>query len=431
MCLTRSTSCEHLVTRAVVGGRAFPILLYDIMRTLHLCSWFQPQLGYSEFHLPTALQRAGHTVAIVTSDRYYPFPDYDSTIRPLLGPRIVGVRRGVECGLYTYRLPVAFEYRHHLWLRGLDQVIAEFKPDVVHTYQTFTLPTFQSAWAQKKFNYRLIVRSTMEKEVFGDQPVGRRLFYALFSRFCAPIMRARVDRFTTVSEGSREITQRVMSLPQAKVDVVPLGADSHRFRFDEDARIEVRKKFGIGENKCVVLYAGKLIERKDVHILADAIARTNMPAVLMLIGRGAPTYEARLRDAIQGTARKIIIQPPVPNEQLSSFFSACDIAVWPSECSNAAIEAGMVGVPLIVSDSEGSRSYVAHNNGRLFPRGDARALASILDELGNNPELRKRLGENGRVHFTSTLSWDAIAAKTEITYRQMLQSRAMVANTKG
>ena len=88
------------------------------MKILHVSSWFQPQLGYSEYHLPLAQQNQGHTVAVLTSDRYFPFPEYDTTVKPLLGKRIVGSGQREERGLNVTRLPVAFEYRHHLWLRG-------------------------------------------------------------------------------------------------------------------------------------------------------------------------------------------------------------------------------------------------------------------------------------------------------------------------
>src|SRR2546430_6066479 len=96
------------------------------MRILHVSSWFQPELGYSEYHLPTAQQRLGHIVAVLTSDRFFPFPNYDATVGPVLGARVVGRGRRTEHGLSTYRLPVAFEYRHHLWLREFDAAVREF-----------------------------------------------------------------------------------------------------------------------------------------------------------------------------------------------------------------------------------------------------------------------------------------------------------------
>src|SRR5436189_2131592 len=123
------------------------------MRILHVSSWFQPVLGYSEYHLPTALQRLGHTVAVLTSDRHFPFPDYPATVEPVLGRRIVGPGKRVEEGLLTYRLPITFEYRHHLWLRHFDAAVRDFSPDVLHVYQAFTLPTLQSALAKSGYNY--------------------------------------------------------------------------------------------------------------------------------------------------------------------------------------------------------------------------------------------------------------------------------------
>jgi glycosyltransferase involved in cell wall biosynthesis len=395
------------------------------MKILHVCSWFQPQLGYSEYHLPIALQRLGHSVAILTSDRYYPFPDYETTVRPILGSRIVRSGVQTELGLKAYRQPVLFECRHHLWLRKFNRVLAEFRPEIVHVYQTFTLPTLQSALGKSRFGYGLIVRSTMEKEVFVHQPPGRRLFYRFFSGIIAPVLRRRVDCFTAVGSGAQEIVANVVRMPREKVQIVPLGADTERFRFNEEGRKKIRDWLCLPDDAVVIIYAGKLLPKKDVHVLAEAFQQLapRRRIGLLLLGNGTPEYEQRLRDILGNSLDKAHLLPPVPNAELRDYFSAADIAVWPSESSNAALEAASAGLPIVVCDSEGSRSYVEAGNGLKFPRGDAVALASSLIRLIDDRALRKEMGECGRLHVTNNLSWDAIARRSVETYRMILSQK--------
>jgi len=392
------------------------------MRILHVSSWFQPELGYSEYHLPTAQQRLGHTVAVLTSDRFFPFPNYDATVGPVLGARVVGRGRRTEHGLSTYRLPVAFEYRHHLWLREFDAAVRDFHPSIVHVYQPFTLPTIQAALAKPRHGFGLVVSSSMEREVFHPQSFARRAYYRLFSRFAAPLLRRRVDVFTAVGVGARAVVTETLGLPPERVLVFPLGADSDRFQFDPAGRAEVRRALGIDDDMPLVIYAGKLIPRKDVHILIEALAHVDSSVTIgvLLVGNGAPEYEARLRGLAAATQRPVFFRPAVPNAQLPRFFSAADIAVWPSESSNAALEAALVGLPLVVSESPATSHYIAKDNGLTFPRGNGPALAQCVERLARSRALRQEMGQRGRAYVGGQLSWDAAAARAVRLYETAL-----------
>jgi glycosyltransferase involved in cell wall biosynthesis len=50
-------------------------------------------------------------------------------------------------------------------------------------------------------------------------------------------------------------------------------------------------------------------------------------------------------------------------------------------------------------------------NGLLCPPEDAAALAAALDELGNDPRLRQRLGEAARATVVREHSWEAVARR--------------------
>jgi glycosyltransferase involved in cell wall biosynthesis len=384
------------------------------MRILHVASWFQPQLGYSEYHLPVAQQRLGHTVAVVTSDRYFPFPNYASTVRPILGQRVVGPSVREELGVLAYRLPVLFEYRHHLWLRGLKRVISEFKPDVVQTHQAFSLPVIQAAIAKRQIPFKLIIKSSMEKEVFYPQAGLRRVYYRLFSTIAAPFLRRQIDVFSAVGAGARDIVAEIFRLTPLSVEILPLGADSEKFRRNETARKLIRSRLGIGEDVVLAVYAGKLISNKDIHVLTEAIARADVSSKLavLVVGNGSSEYTSRLKESAAFATCPVFFHPAVPNDELPSYFSAADIGVWPAESSNAAIEAALTGLPLVVSRTEATQHYISASNGLAFERGDAQGLLDCLSAIAADADLRKRMGERGRLYCEKNLSWAAIARRS-------------------
>ncbi len=391
------------------------------MKILHVSSWFQPQLGYSEYHLPLAQQNQGHTVAVLTSDRYFPFPDYDATVKPLLGERIVGSGKREESGLNTHRLPVSFEYRHHLWLRGFERALDQFAPDVVHTHEALTPLALQSALAKQHRSYKLVVTSSMEKEVFFTPSLPRRLYYQFHRHSISKILRERVDAFTAVGTGAREIVSFVIGIPREQIEVVPLGADDTRFRFDSAARGAVRNQLGLTAEAVVIIYAGKLIAEKDVHVLVEAFTKlqTRFPSKLILLGNGSPGYVEKLKSLAQGALEHIFFLPAVPNKNLPPFFSAADVGVWPNQSSNAAIEAALVGLPLIVCDDESARHYVEAENGLRFSRGQANSLRECLRQLIESPALRRQMGERGQAYMQSQRSWQTIAQRYLALYLEL------------
>jgi glycosyltransferase involved in cell wall biosynthesis len=381
------------------------------MKILHVSSWLQPKLGYSEYHLPIAQQRLGHEVAVLTSDRYYPFPDYESTVGLVLGNRIVGIGTRRELDLTVFRRPILFEYRHHLWLRGFRRALADYKPDVVHVHEAFTLPAVQSALAKSKFGYVLVVASSMEPEVFYPQTAARAAYYRLHRAAAAPWLRRRVDAFSAVGPGARKILSAQLRVAEDNIAVVPLGADAETFCPDQSRRDDLRRRLGVPDDLVLVVYAGKLIPDKDVHVLARAFVQMSTTAKcgLLLVGNGPPAYLQELQGILSGTPRPVFFAGAVPNRELAGYFDGADIGVWPSQSSNAAIEAALCGLPLIVSESPATTHYISGGNGLNFPRGDAVQLAARLASLAEQPALRRKMAADGRIYLEKTMSWKAVA----------------------
>jgi glycosyltransferase involved in cell wall biosynthesis len=81
------------------------------------------------------------------------------------------------------------------------------------------------------------------------------------------------------------------------------------------------------------------------------------------------------------------------------------------------IEAAAAGRPIVTSDMPGCREAVAHGeNGLLVPPRNAVALADALNELIDDPELRRRMGARGRARAESEFGLDSIIRQTLALY---------------
>ena len=62
-------------------------------------------------------------------------------------------------------------------------------------------------------------------------------------------------------------------------------------------------------------------------------------------------------------------------------------------------------VPVLVSDTRIDKYYFSDSNIRFFKSGDEKNLANAMFHLAKNPEIRKRMAENGYRHAAAN-SWE-------------------------
>jgi glycosyltransferase involved in cell wall biosynthesis len=169
----------------------------------------------------------------------------------------------------------------------------------------------------------------------------------------------------------------------------------------EAERAAARAELGAAGDVPAVLFVGRLEREKGVEVLIEAWRRANLPpgAVLALAGEGP--LAGRL------DAPGVRELGYVPRARLPALYAAADLFVLPSVRTATFVEPwGLVvneamhqGTPVIASDAVGAAAGGLVRDGRnglVVPGGDADALATAIEAIATNPELRRRLGEAAR-----------------------------------
>jgi glycosyltransferase involved in cell wall biosynthesis len=167
-----------------------------------------------------------------------------------------------------------------------------------------------------------------------------------------------------------------------------------------------------------VLYFGKLLYNKGVHVLFDALREVDARALIVGFG----DYRAELeRRAPPGT----VFTGPLEHRHLVHLLPLCDVAVVPSIFPEAfgmvAAEAAAAGCPPLVARHSGLAEIAAgleaeyppeHRALTSFASGDAPDLASKLRTLLElSPEERRALGEAARRAVAARWSWTSVAER--------------------
>lgn len=180
-----------------------------------------------------------------------------------------------------------------------------------------------------------------------------------------------------------------------------------------------------------LLFVGRLVERKGVHVLIDALTRPELAtARLAVVGDGPERAALEDQAARAGIAGRVQFRGRVSDEELRRAYAEADVFVLPAVEDSRGdteglgvvlLEAMSFRVPVVASAAGGIVDVVAdEKSGLLVPPGDADALARALTRLDADPPLRARLGEAGRLRLLTEFSWDAIADRWAEVYRRAL-----------
>ncbi|MBV8553060.1 MAG: glycosyltransferase family 4 protein [Acidobacteriaceae bacterium] len=170
------------------------------------------------------------------------------------------------------------------------------------------------------------------------------------------------------------------------VDIRPFQADG---RYREAFRSSVRRELGLDETDMVLLFCGKLSQRKGVHLLAPALRLLNEDlrnkVAVLFVGDGMEREE--LAAACQGhpavRARFIGFKN---QRELSPYYHASDAFVLPSIAGETwglvVNEALHHGLPCAVSDAVGCAPDLIENGetGYCCAAGDAEELAIAIEK---------------------------------------------------
>jgi glycosyltransferase involved in cell wall biosynthesis len=238
-------------------------------------------------------------------------------------------------------------------------------------------------------------------------------------------------RAGAITACSADLGRRAVALgaDPARLDVVPYGVDSERFRPDAETRAAVRRALGVAGGQTLAVAAGRLVRKKGFEYLIDALV--DVPNVcLALAGEGTLAGELRARAAARGVAGRVTFLGNQSQDEVARLLMAGDLAVVPSVrddsgnvdgLPNVVLEALASGTPLVATPAGGIGSVVEHGRtGLLVPERDVPALAAALTRLRDDPSTGRAIGEAARRHMAEQFGWGTVAARFEQAYDRAL-----------
>ena len=372
---------------------------------------FDPNKGYLEYYLARELTKLGHKVYVFT------FGWSKSVLRTMLkeGFEVISVPHIAVVN--KYHMPSLSDVAY------ITKFVKEEKPDIIHCQPLFSPLTLIFISCKRLSRYR-IVGSLITGE-YSINSIIADLKYNLVKILTERYVKNKVDSFFAINDGWKEVLLQMFNIPHKKISIIPLGADHELFKFDTNARTKIRNLLGSSADDVVVVYSGKIIRSKELHVLIKAIApiiKQNRKVKLLIVGKGELPYIGYLKELCLNLkiSNNVIFHPWVHRTKLSDFYSASDIAVWPGGPSISIVEAASVGLPIIVKRSPITRYAIVYGNGFAFKHGKINEIRKYLEVLIYDDKLRREMGRKSRLLVEQKLNWKSIAIQYLNVYARIL-----------
>lgn len=239
-----------------------------------------------------------------------------------------------------------------------------------------------------------------------------------------PFIISSVDMIITVSKWSKNDIMRIFGVPEDKIAVTHLAADSIFKPIDkEKASVFIKEKYGLGDD--IILYLGGFSPRKNVKsiLVAFSMIYKNLSKKYKIVIIGSAKDDHQFLGKLAQTLNigdRVFFTGYVPYEDLPYFYNACDVFVYPSLYEGfglPVLEAMNCGTPTITSNVS-SIPEVAGDGALLINPFDTEELSDAMAEVLEDDTLKVDLIEKG-FERASMFSWKRTAEETLKVYENV------------
>ena len=325
--------------------------------------------------------------------KYFRDKDFEVHIISLLPASIDGVKvHMIKSKAYSNRINNMKYDKFRVLMDAVPQVkkaIKSIKPDIVHAHFASSYGLFG---ALSGFHPFLL-------SVWGYDTI-RFPEISFIHRNIIKLALKKADRIFATSNFLAEKTARYTD---KSIVITPFGVNTELF---SPKPKEINEKFIFGTVKalednygidCLIEAASKLRDEFDNW-------------ELWIVGTGTKEKELKKLAKDKGIGDKTVFWGKVKNSEVPEIVKNIDVFTITSlvyeSFGVAAVEASAMGIPVIASRLGGLTEVVIENKtGLHIDPGNSRELADKLIYLYKNPDIRKKLGRNGRIDVENKYNW--------------------------
>lgn len=395
------------------------------MKILHVIPYYAPAWTYggsvrAAADLTRALAAEGHSVYVLTTDTLSSTERIPAHHEAIAGVHVFRVRNLSNRlrGKINLSSPVGMA-------RLAEQLIEKHRIEVVHCHELRTVENVQVAPIANRMRVPLVVSP------HGTLPydTGRPVIKQTWDRLLGANLLPRFDRVIALTQTEVEQARAIwytQGLP-AWCSIVPNGI--HLSDFDNlPARGPFRARWKLGSGP-VVLFLGRLHERKGVQFLIPAFADTvtHTPDARLLVAGPDEgmlnTLKAQVKE--YNLTGRVIFTGMLAGEDKLAALAASDLFALPAVgegFSMAVLEAMACGLPVLLTPGCNFPEVIDNGAGIVVGR-EVAALSGGLRALLADSSRREAMGRAARQMIQTRYTWPQVVAQLIEVYRAVIERR--------
>jgi len=290
--------------------------------------------------------------------------------------------------------------------RTLNRLLPEI--DVVHAHGLLYQDCVTATWMACHRGIPVLLTEHVGLIEYNSRLVNgvEKLAFNTLGRICC-----RQSDCVTVLNQRVESEIKPLVRSGTPIETVTNGVDTQRFHPPTLAeKAALREKWGLTPDRPAVLFVGRLVEKKGIHLLTGAISDA---FDLVIAGRGS----------LPATHPNIKLIGAVSQDTLVELYQACDAFAMPSEGEGfplAVQEALACGLPIIVTDNPVNREYLDAATA-IFTARTVEAVRSAIHDLLSDEPRRSAMADAARELAVSRFDWEQTTTHYLSLYQQLIE----------
>ncbi len=312
--------------------------------------------------------------------------------------------------------------------RALLRLFREKNYHIVHTH--LAKAGILGRWAAHRAGAPIVIHS-LHGATFSPahHPLTNALYLALERKAIT-----WTDKVVSVGE---DLTRRYLAAGVGAPDdyvIIHSGMDLQAFRaageLSEAQREAKRRALGLPPGAFVAGYVAALEWRKG-HRFLIRMMQTLAPRYpqLHLLFAGEGFSASRLKAMVTKAGLEHRIHFLGYRTDVAEILAAFHVKLFASNregLPQVLVQANAVGVPILAFEAEGVRDMVRDGyNGYVFPYGDVAGMTAALERFIQNPDLARRMGQQGPSLVDDRWEIATMQRKTQALYDQLLQEKGL------
>jgi glycosyltransferase involved in cell wall biosynthesis len=319
--------------------------------------------------------------------------------------------------------------RHHQRVKNL---IAEFKPDVIHITGLNDVSILGVYIAYKAFDYEIPVVASWHTNLHEFAATRlRQTFRFVPKKLSEPLISLAERKIFDGAMLYYKMGKVILAPNQDLIDALKKGTkrSAHLMTRGVDTELFAPEKRTVKDQIFRLGFVGRLQPEKNVRLLVDLEKE--------LIKAGKTDYEFLIvgdgnqRQWLEQNFERAKFTGFIKGGQLAEAYANMDAFVFPSETDafgNVVQEAFASGVPAIVANIGGPKYIVRHGE-TGFVADNLGDYTRFALQLMNKPELQREMSRCAR-EYAQTRSWDSVFEKVYQAYDECRNYRPKTATPK-